>query len=37
MFFPFWDMIMGTRFDASAPPRSTAKPKETCEMYKKVY
>lgn len=28
MFFPFWDYINGTRYDASKPPASAAKPKE---------
>ena len=28
MFFPFWDIINGTRFNAAAPPKSAAKPKE---------
>jgi len=28
MFFPFWDQLMGTRYDASAPPASAARPKE---------
>eukprot|EP00442_Polarella_glacialis_P004619 CAMPEP_0115055246 /NCGR_PEP_ID=MMETSP0227-20121206/4546_1 /TAXON_ID=89957 /ORGANISM="Polarella glacialis, Strain CCMP 1383" /LENGTH=295 /DNA_ID=CAMNT_0002439817 /DNA_START=38 /DNA_END=925 /DNA_ORIENTATION=+ len=28
MFFPFWDMLNGTRYNASAPPASAAKPKE---------
>merc|ERR1712070_501460 len=29
LFFPFWDVIVGTRYDASAPPASAAKPKDT--------
>ena len=28
MFFPLWDILNGTRYDASAPPPSCAKPKE---------
>ena len=28
MFFPFWDYLNGTRYDASSPPASAAKPKE---------
>ena len=28
MFFPFWDIVMGTRYYAEAPPASAAKPKE---------
>ena len=28
MFFPFWDYINGTRYDACKPPASAAKPKE---------
>ena len=28
MFFPFWDIVNGTRFNAAAPPTSAAKPKE---------
>ena len=37
MFFPFWDQLMGTRYNAAAPPASTAKPKEACNMYEKGY
>jgi len=32
MFFPFWDVLNGTRYDASSPPASAAKPKEALNV-----
>jgi len=37
MFFSFWDHVMGTRYDASAPSKSAALPKEECTMHEKAY
>jgi hypothetical protein len=31
MFFPLWDVINGTRYDATNPPASAARPKEALQ------